>query len=79
MLDKIANLGRVLSKEEMKNINGGVWVCYRRKGDQIERFDGNQSEGTASAWVNAWGSLGWNASCRETLIAAEDASITDAN
>ncbi|MEM6721973.1 MAG: hypothetical protein AAF611_21780 [Bacteroidota bacterium] len=72
MLEKIAGLGKVLTKQELKDIKGGVWVCYRRKGDQVERFDGNQSEGTATAWVNMWGSLGWNASCRDYVIAPAD-------
>ena len=58
-----------LDKVQLKNTNGGVvaedhtFACIRTKDGESHTFYGNQSSASATAWVNAWGSLGWEASC----------------
>lgn len=57
-----------LSKKQLQNTAGGAaggggWVCVRVQNGVSHWFYGNQSSGSASAWVNAWGSMGWDAYC----------------
>ncbi|GGG11888.1 hypothetical protein GCM10011344_10740 [Dokdonia pacifica] len=71
MLKNIVNLNGVkeLNNAQLKNTNGGIisedhaFACIRTKDGVSHTFYGNQSEASATAWVNAWGSLGWDASC----------------
>ena len=70
MLKNILNVSgaKELNKEQLKNTTGGIgvaggWSCIRTKNGVSHTFYGNQSAGSATAWVNAWGSMGWDASC----------------
>ncbi len=69
MLKNILELNgaQKLNKKQLKytlgGASGGGWACIRTKNGVSHTFYGNQSEGSATAWVNAWGSLGWDASC----------------
>jgi hypothetical protein len=71
MLKNMLNVSgaKELNKVQLKNTTGGAissgggWSCIRTKNGVSHTFFGNQSSGSATAWVNAWGSMGWDAHC----------------
>lgn len=73
MLKKIVQLKGVqkLNNKQLKNTaggassgGGGFWACSRvNSSGESHSFFGNQSSGSAQAWVNAWNGMGWAATC----------------